>query len=494
VSLLGLDIGTTGTKGAVYSIDGLVIAAAYREHDLFHPRPGWAELDSFEVWRNVRDILRELNAAVTASGAEPVTALSVSAMGEAVTPVSADRAILAGCIVPSADTRGVEYIERIESAIGTAEWYRINPNIPNAGYTLAKLLWLAEHERETDRRTDLYLSWPDLVQFLLGADPVTNYSHANRTLLFDIATGRWSDRIIAASGIDPRKLPRIAPTGTVVGTVSRSIAAELGFTGSVAVVTGAHDQCLNALGAGVIEPGRAVCGIGTVECITPTYGAIPALDAMRRARLNVEHHSVPGRYVSFVYNQAGSLVKWFRNTFASAEPEVGYDELFAEVPEEPTKLLVLPYFEMTGAPTFISDASGAVVGLKTSTTRGEILKAILEGETFYFAEGISLLTDLGIDTSELTATGGGAKSDTWLQLKADILGIPVVALENAEAGTLGAAINAGVATGAYSSHAEGVARHVKIGRRFEPVRSRHDYYRERYEAYRTLYPTLKELL
>ncbi len=386
MSLLGLDVGTTGCKAGVYDLGGAMLGRAYREYDLSHPKPGWAELDSLLVWRKIRDVIAE---AVAGTRSDPVTALSIGAMGEAVTPVSSDRRILAPCIVPSADTRGGEYVEAIESEIGGETWYGINPNVFNAGYTLPKLLWIRDNRPDLFEKTHRFLCWPDLVQYLLGAGEEMNYSHANRTLLFDIRAERWSETVADAAGIDLRKLPPVAPSGTIVGEVSGRTAEELGLPAKTAIVTGAHDQCCNALGAGVVDPGRAVCGIGTVECITPTYDRLPDLAHMRKIALNVEHHLVPGRYVSFIYNQAGSLVKWFRNTFA-ADTSPRYEDLFAEVPEEPTNLLVLPYFEMTGAPTFVSDASGAIVGLRTSTTRGEILKAILECETFYFADTISL--------------------------------------------------------------------------------------------------------
>jgi len=216
--------------------------------------------------------------------------------------------------------------------------------------------------------------------------------------------------------------------------------------------------------------------------------------------LSVEHHVLPGLYVSFVYNQAGSLVRWFRDTFASADRErlpPGrdiYDALAAEMPAEPTRLLVLPYFEPTGSPHYVRDAAGAVVGLKTTTTRGQILKAIMESVTFYFVEPLEGLRRLGIDTSQFVATGGGARSDAWLQIKADVLGVPLVRPAITECGVLGAAMLAGLATGRLADPAEAIARFVRRDRVFEPDPRRHALYRDRAAAYRRLYPALKDLL
>ncbi|GAG78949.1 unnamed protein product, partial [marine sediment metagenome] len=200
----------------------------------------------------------------------------------------------------------------------------------------------------------------------------------------------------------------------------------------VKVVVGGHDQCCNSLGAGIYRAGTAVCGIGTFECITPTYNHFPDPSSMIENGLNVEHHVLPGLFVSFLYNQSGVLVKWFRDTFATNDVpllkknEDIYEILAKEMPPEPSRLLVLPYFEMTGPPDFISDASGAIVGLKTSTTRGEILKSIMECVTFYFVDSVNALKDMGIDTSQFVATGGGAKSSHWLQIKANIFGVPFI--------------------------------------------------------------------
>ena len=164
------------------------------------------------------------------------------------------------------------------------------------------------------------------------------------------------------------------------------------------------------------------------------------------------------------------------------------------MPVEPTRLMVLPYFDVTGPPEFVGDASGVIAGLKMGTTRGEILKAILEGETFYFAAGLDALRDLGISTTEFVATGGGARSDKWLQIKADIFGVPFVRPRFTEGSLLGAAILAGVATGVFREVEEGVRRFVSRERIFDPDPVRHAFYQERYQKYRTLFPLMRDYL
>ena len=335
---------------------------------------------------------------------------------------------------------------------------------------------------------------------MLGCEPVTDYSLANRTLLFDIHQQDWSDRLLALTGIDRAKLPALMPSGSVAGTVCASVARGLNLPDGVAVVVGGHDQCCNSLGAGVYQAGRAVCGIGTFECITPVFDRIPPAAAMLANGLNTEHHVLPHPFVSFIYNQSGCLLRWFRDTFARTDLQMLapgadiYEQLAEEMPAEPTRLFTLPYFEITGPPAFVDNASGVILGLQTSTRRGEILKSIMESVTFYFAEGMTALRDLGIDSSEFVATGGGAKSDRWLQIKADILGVPFVRPRITEGSILGAAILAGTATGVFRSSAEGVAQFVKRDKVFEPNPHRHRIYQEKLEEYRELFPLLRGFL
>ena len=496
MSLLGLDIGTTNCKGAVFAAEGRCLGRASREYQTLHRQPGWAELDSRAVLAAALDIIRQL-ALQARAGRDPVRALSVSAMGEAMTPVSRDRQILDHAILCS-DIRGRAELDGFMERISREDLYAINPNIVSTGFSLPKLLWLRDHKPEIYQAADKFLLFGELLFYMLGCEAVTSFAHANRTLLFDLEKEDWSDRLLDLAGIERRRLARPVASGHIAGEIPRARAAELGLDTGVLCVIGAHDQCCNALGVGICSAGKAVDGIGTFECVTPVYSRVPDRKFMLEAGLNVEHHAVPGLYVSFIYNQAGSLVKWFRDTFArnekAAPGEDLYDRLTAEMPAVPTRLLVLPHFEPTGAPDFIEDSSGVILGLRMSTRRGDILKAIMESETFYFLHSFQTLAAFGADTSRCVASGGGAKSPAWLQIKADILGVPFEQSSDPEAGVLGAALIAGRAIGQFSGYPEACARFIKPGRGFDPDPSRHGFYLEQFEKYRQLYPRLKDLL
>ena len=315
MSLLGIDVGTTGCKMAVFSTDGRLLASAYAEYDNQRPQPGWAELDAVAVWEQVRRMIRQVAAS---SASDPVKALAVSSLGEATVPVTAGRQVLGPSIL-NFDVRGEEYLEGLRHTLPDEQLYRINGNTLGNHYGLTKLKWIQEHQPNLYERADKFLLWSSFVSFMLGAEPVVDYSLANRTLLFDVDRGAWSDELLALAGLEREKLPATAPSGTVVGTVSAHVARDLGLPPDVALVTGAHEQCANAVGCGVIAEGRAVYGMGTFICITPVFSQRRDPAIMIERGLNTEHHTVPGRYVSFIYNQGGSLVKWFRDTFAAAE-------------------------------------------------------------------------------------------------------------------------------------------------------------------------------
>jgi xylulokinase len=547
MSLLGIDVGTTGCKAAAFTSEGRVLSAAYREY-----AAGGAELDASEVWILIRDCIRE---AVGGTAADPVTALSVSSLGEAVVPVTADRRILGPSIL-NFDPRGREYVEGLRAAIPDNELYAFNGNTHGNHYGLTKLMWIRDNAPALYEQTDHFLLWSGFVSFMLGAEACVDYSLANRTLCFDLAECGWSARMRSATGLDFGKLPRPVPSGTVIGRVSREAAVETGLPEGTAIVAGAHDQCANAIGCGVVDEGSAMYGMGTFTCIVPVFVSRPDPSKMTPLGLNTEHHAAPGRFVSFIYNQGGSLLKWYRDTFAarehaedrgtpgslplggrvqprsrrgrirlggkegvnagheaptevqrgSSDPQTAnrqrqtglapdlYDRLLAEMPDGPSGIVVLPHFTTTGPPEFIDDSCGIIAGLHLDTSRGRILKGVLEGTTFYLREITDALPAAGLNIAEYTAVGGGAKSAAWVQLSADIMGVPFRVPEVTEAGALGAALIAGVGTGVYESYGDAVSAAVRISQAFEPDAAAHERYGPLYAHYRSTAPLMRDYL
>jgi xylulokinase len=397
------------------------------------------------------------------------------------------------------DARGAEYLPALSGVLDNERLYRVNGNTLGNHYSLPKLKWIKQHQADLYRQADKFLLWGCFVSFMLGAEPVVDYSLANRTLLFDLEKETWSDELLEWAGLERAKLPDTARSGTVIGQVSRRVAQELGLPDNVAVVTGGHDQCVNGVGCGVIEPGRAMYGMGTFICMMPVFSRRPEPAVMMERGLNTEHHAVPGQYVSFIYNQGGSLLKWFRDTCAAAERQQAqqsgqdvYAALMAEMPEAPSSVVALPHWAPTGPPEFISDSCGVLTGLRLETSRGDILKGILEGVTFYQRECLELLPAANIEITDFVAVGGGSKSDEWIQMSADILGRPFVRPKITEAGILGAAIIAGTGSGIFSSLAAGVETMVKLERTFTPNPRKQELYDGRFEKYKRLWPLMKD--
>ena len=335
MSLLGIDAGTTGCKASVFTLDGTLLASAYREYDVERPEPGWEQLDAPSIWETIQETIRE---AVSATESDPVTALAVSSLGEATVPVTADRRIL-GASPLMTDRRGEEYLADLGAALAPDRLYAINGNTLGNHYGLTKLMWIRDHQPELYGGAYRFLLWGSFVSFMLGAEPVVDYSLANRTLLFDIDRQDWSDEILQTTGVGRDKLPAVAPSGTVIGTVTDAMADELGLPRGVAIVTGAHDQCANAVGCGVTAENSAMYGMGTFICIVPPFRERKPAALMMARGLNTEHHAVPDLFVSFIYNQGGSLFKWFRDAFAAldraqaaAAGQDVYDRLMAEMP------------------------------------------------------------------------------------------------------------------------------------------------------------------
>jgi xylulokinase len=497
MSFLGIDVGTTGCKAAIFSETGKALAFAYDEYDMVQPRPGWLELDPRDVWARVR---RTVAKAVGAAAGDPVTSLAVSSMGEAMVPVSRDGRTLGNSML-LIDGRGEEYLPLLSSGIGAEKLYRITGNILGIQFSLPKMMWMRDHAPEIYGGAWKFLLWSGFVSFMLGAEPTVDYSLANRTLLFDVDSCAWSKEIATVAGIDLSKLPDPVPAGTRIGIVAGPVANELGLAGGTAIVSGTHDQCANALGCGVTDAGSGMSGMGTYLTIVPVFAARKPPDLMMRWGLNTEHHAAPGRFVSFIYNQGGLLLKWYRDTFARADRDAAeragrdvYAELIREIPAGPSPVLVLPHFTITGPPEFVTDSSGVIVGLTLGTTRGDILKGIMEGAVFYHKTVVDSIAEAGIAMRELRAVGGGSRSDAWLQITADILGMPVVRAKESEAGCLGAAVLAGAGTGRFSSLAEGVEAMVALGERFEPDSARMRTYQEIFERYRALWPLMKDYL
>lgn len=467
MSYLGLDIGSSSCKAALYAEDGAEIAGAARAYATIRDRPGQAELDSRLVWNNICEVIRECAASAQS---DPVRALAVASLGEAFVPL--DRAgNIAGNSPLGTDTRGLH----LDAGLPREEIAAITRQPPGAGYALWNLLQPAY------ARTHKFLFWADFVTWRLTGNMACNTSLAARTLLYDLENECWSERIASAAGFDLDKLPPPVKPGSPAGRILPRAARELGLPADLAVVHGTHDQCAAALGAGALDPGSAMLGLGTYACLVMVH------DSMEYRGLNIEPHAVPGNLVSFLYHgSSGSLLLYFRNLFFAGLPEQEairrMEEEMAAAPS-PSGVTLLPYFAETGPPDFAAGGRGVIAGLSLQTPRGSIFRTVPEAGAFYFRAGLDGNPDR---PKRLLLTGGGARSGVFRQILGDVLEIPVARSGAREAGTLGCAMLA--AGGDLRENAE---RMLPLPEEYNPPPGSFADYRDSFERYLELKEKMK---
>jgi xylulokinase len=471
--LVGLDVGTSSVKGvAVDGDDGRVVGVAERPLELSTPRPGWSEQDPEDWWTASAAVLGELDAA-SADG------IGLSGQMHGLVALGEDDRPLRPAILWN-DGRTQRQCEAIEAAVGFERLVELTGNRALAGFTAPKLLWLRDEEPETFARIRRILLPKDYVRLRLCGEHAIDVADASGTLLFDVARRGWSGDVMEALDLDPAWLPRALESPEVSGEAF----------GGVPVAAGAGDQAGGALGVGVVAEG------GPASVVLGTSGVVfAALDAYRpdpEARLHVFCHAVPGAWhaMGVMLSAAGSL-RWLRDVAGGS-----YDELVAEAARwEPgvEGLLFAPYLTGERTPHADPAARGAFAGLELRHDRGALARAVLEGVAFGLRDALDLVAGLGERPAAGRVSGGGARSDLWLEIVASVLDLPLELCVADEGAALGAALLAGVAAGTFVDPREAVARCVRVTRVVDPRPEWVESYAEILPRFRALYPALRPL-
>ena len=498
MSLIGLDIGTTGCKAIAFNHDGTILAHASREYFILTPHPNWAEQDAENVFFLAWQCLKEIAPKIKQN---PPAALAISCQGEAVIPVDANGIPLRPAIL-GMDTRTGKQNQWLSGTFGAETLFNRTGMPIHTINTLPKLLWLQENEPDAYQKANQFLLYEDFIIRRLTGKAVISHCLASRTQMYSLRTSLWADDILNRCGIDSARLAELSPTnGGVVGSMLPELRHELGFAAELLIVSGGHDQACAALGSGVIEHGKAMVSTGTAEVVEIAMNT-PALNsALRDGNISVYRHVVPGLYLAMTLNHSGGLLfRWYRDSFCERQIDETkitnidpYDAILADAPAGPTRLFVLPHFAGSGTPWLDTASRGAILGLTFADNRSTIAKAILEGLTFELKINLDLVQSSGVRIADLHAVGGGAKSALWLQLKADICNIPLRVPQVTEAACLGAALLAGTAAGVYKNFPDAVSQTVHIQKQIEPSPGMVSAYNSRFETYQKIYPTLKNL-
>ena len=495
MSLIGLDVGTTGCKAIVFGEQGQILSRASREYAVDVPHPQWAEQDAECVWTLAWETLGE---AVAGTRGDPPLAMALSVQGEAVIPVDDQGCALRPAIL-GMDTRTGAENRWLADRFGSEALFDRTGMPVHTVNTLPKLLWLQRNEPQVYRAARQFLLYEDFLMRRLGGRAQISHCLASRTQMYDLSAADWCDDILEGCGIERQRLAPLAPTaGGVVGMLRPDLARELGLTQPLALVSGGHDQACAAAGSGVVRAGRAMVSTGTAEVVEVAMLAPALHKAIWQGNISIYRHVVPGLYLAMTLNHSGGLtLRWFRDTLCRWEREQAgaagqdpYDRILSGAPNGPTGLLILPHMAGSGTPWFDTSSRGAILGLTFATTQAEIAKAILEGLTFELRINLDLLRQAGIEISELHAVGGGARSSLWVQLKADICQVPLRRPDVTEAACLGAALLAGVAVGVYPDLHAAVVQSVRLEKRIEPHPEAVAAYDRRYHIYRQVYPAL----
>ena len=452
------------------------------------PAPGRVELDPEVLWQALTEVVTRLARRARRRG------LRIAAMASS---VSGDEAVMLdgegtpiGPAIMALDTRAADAAQRWAHAAGAERIYRITGLPVHPAHPLIHLLWLRQNEAQRYARIARVLCWEEYLAVRLGLPAVSDPSVAARTMAWDVGAGSWSSDLLDRAVVPLRLFPEVRPSGTVIEEIPAPAADALSLPASVSLVTGGLDQAMATLGAGVTDPDQAMIGTGSWEALTVLTATSPANTApLRETGIALGPFVLPGRLAAMATQAGGgSLVSWLRDLLA---PGRSIGSLLRLAPDRPTQLLVMPHVEGSYSPWMDPASRAAIAGLSLETTRGGLVRGVLEGISFELRLNLERIEAAGIAVSELRCTGGGARSRPWVQLKADILDRPMTLVDAVENGAFGAAILAGAGIGLFPS-AEAAARDlVRPLVTIEPRPSVAARYAEIFGRYRELYPAFR---
>lgn len=494
---LGIDAGTTSLKAGLFDERGNARAMVSEEYSLITPSADQAELDPEEYWRACVNAVRRTLASANVRR-EEIVGIGVSSQGETTIAVGANGRALRRALV-WLDNRASDQARQIAQQFDLKHVYEItgDPEIVPT-WTACKILWLRQNEPEVFRSAHKFILVEDFLLHRLTGRFATDGAVACTSMLWDMRRGTWWDEMLNCIGITSAKLSEPVLPGEIVGTLTRDAAEALGLSPRVRVVACGMDQAAGAVGAGNLRPGIISETTGAALAIQATVPA-PNMDAT--GKLPVYVHAVRNLFLLVpVCNTGGMALRWFRDQFGQEEMRIAaeqkrdtYDllgELAATIEPGCEGLTMLPHLAGAFSPEYNAEARGVFYGFTLRHTKAHFARAILESIAFMLKRNLDLMQSLGVAVREVRSTGGGAKSPLWLQIKADVLGLPVITLEQEDTAVLGDAILASVACGAHTNLDEACAAMVRVRGRIEPNPATRAAYADAFARYCSVYEQL----
>ena len=499
MKIAGLDIGTTGCKCTVFDERGKFLDKAYRDYPVKRNLLGH-EIDISNVMEAVYQVVREMTAIH-----DDIMGLGVTSFGETFVLTDEEGNPLHPAMLYT-DPRGRQECQNLVASLGEKHIAEITGVRPHEMYSISKLMWLKHNMREIYNLAKHVFLMEDYVVFHLTGKSQIDYSIASRTMAFDIKKLVWSKEIFDAAGIDITLMSEVVPTGTFAGNITEKTVRHTGLRSDTRIVSISHDQVAAAVGAGVFDGNTAVDGAGTVECLTPIYDASPDISEMYKGYFAVVPYVIPGKYVAYAFSYTGgALAQWCVDTMAKSEKEkakqigISVHELLEgmyqeEHGDEPGSIMVLPHFAGAATPYMDTGSKGAMLGLTTDTTVAEIYRGCMEGVALEMYLNYKALQSSGVYFNKLNATGGGAKSSVWMQIKSDILNMPVTSLKTVDAGTVGCAMLTGIAIGLFKDLQDAAEHVVEETVTYIPRAEMHEKYSEIFNRYKKIYEAVRPLM
>lgn len=497
--ILGIDLGTTGTKLVVLSETGEVLFRHFEGYRLYTPKQGWSEEDPSEWWEAV---LKSLTAAAAfLGGSKRIDALALSGQMHGSVFLDESGKVIRPAILWN-DTRTFNQRKEIEERVGTETLLKEVQNLPLEGFTAPKILWLKEKEPENFSRLRKILLPKDYINYKLTGRICTESTDASGTALYDVVNRRWSERLIRSLDLEEEIFPEVLSPTDVVGKVSKGVVERTGINAGCLVVAGGADNVCGALGAGVLSEGQMLISVGSSGVVF-----LPTDDPEKRdpdGRLHFFSHAGKSWYNMGVTLSAGLSLKWFKETFGESESARAledktdvYDLMVREAQSTPIGsegLYYLPYLNGERTPHMDAKARGMFFGISLRHGKPHFIRSVLEGVAYSLRDSTEIAKECGLEVRDARVVGGGAKSRFWIQMISDILNVRISTLTTNEGPGFGAGLLAAVGAGLHSDLENAAKSMIKITETFGPNPEDVAEYGKRYGVYRELYGTVAAMM
>lgn len=494
--LMGIDVGTTGTKTLLIDECGNIVATCFEEYPTYIPQPNWSEQNPEDWWKATINTVRSALMKAKIKG-EQISGIGLSGQMHGSVFLGKDYRVLRPCILWN-DQRTARQCQFITERIGKKRLMELACNPALTGFTAGKILWVREEEPQVYEKIHKILLPKDYVRFRLTGDFATEVSDASGTLLLDVKKRKWSEQILSELEIDPEFMPVCYESPQITGSITRKAAELTGLNPGTPVVGGGGDQAAGAVGNGIVKRGMLSSTIGTSGVV---FAFSPEVKIDPEGRVHTFCHAVPQKWhIMGVILSAGGSLRWFRDALAETEKEEakkrGVDpyEILLEGANRVScgadGLLFLPYLSGERSPYPDPNARGVFFGLNLRHQKEHLIRAIIEGVIFAMRDCLEVIRELGISASRVRASGGGAKSVLWQKIQANIYNLEVETINVTEGAAFGAALLAGVGTGLYSTVEEACEKTIKVSRTVTPEPKNVKTYEKYYNLYHSLYPAL----